>query len=295
MKQIYYSDNLNISYDDKSVNLDGKNVTSDKIGELTSGEGSPENFAFNKMREDYSAELSRQYEEIIVLSGAGTSVGIGVGEKLGKTMAGLWCTVVEKVGYNKLVEFCEQIKYSDIKKEYTNLEELLSKAKMSHSFLSNKTVQTMIDDIEKIIRNECSLVLPENAPHLRFLRKLTARKLKYSRVKIFTLNYDLLFEQAAMKGGYVLVDGFSFSHPRIFNGINFDYDIVIRNNNRAISEENFATNVFHLYKPHGSLDWDKDKESGIIKKTENPSNPLMIYPNSSKFEYSFEQPFYVVK
>lgn len=60
--------------------------------------------------------------------------------------------------------------------------------------------------------------------------------LHYQRAKIFTLNYDLLFEQAAAKGGYVVIDGFSFSMPRTFSGVYFDYDIVVRNRTKSSAD-----------------------------------------------------------
>lgn len=291
MEQIYYSENQNIVYDSADVEINGKKISDEQKGDL-----STVNFAYKKMRESYSSVLSRQYENIIILSGSGTSVGIGVGKKVGKTMSGLWNSVAKKIGLDKLEAFGKIIKYDALNRENTDLEALLSKAIISQTFLCDPEIETIIKEIESIIQDECRLDLPDNAPHLIFLRKLTARKLKYSRLKVFTLNYDLLFEQAASKGGYVVIDGFSFSYPRMFYGVNFDYDIVARNSNRSLSEENYVTKVFHLYKPHGSLDWEKvessnDKSEQVVK-SDNPTNPLMIYPSNSKFEYSFEQPFF---
>jgi len=290
VKQIYYSENCNIAYDSDSVIINGKPISADEREKSSS-----EEYALTKMRETYRAVLSRQYENIVVLSGSGTSVGVGVGERLGKTMSGLWKSVVDKLGFAKLQDFAKKIKFDFLDEMNTDLEALLSKAILSQTFLNNSRVEKTIREIEAIIQEQCSLELPENAPQLAFLRKLTARKLKYSRVKIFTLNYDLLFEQAASKGGYVIIDGFSFSYPRLFNGINFDYDIVARNTNRPQSEENFVAKVIHLYKPHGSLDWEKVKTSNDeehVIKSSNPRNPLMIYPSNTKFEHSYEQPYF---
>lgn len=104
------------------------------------------------------------------------------------------------------------------------------------------------------------------------------------------MNYDTLFEQAAGKCGYTIIDGFSYSFPRTFNGKYFDYDIVVRENSRIKNEENYAPRVFHLYKPHGSIDWLKSGDN--ILKIENAENPLMIYPKSTKYESSYEQPFF---
>lgn len=209
-------------------------------------------------------------------------------------MKDLWLAVVEQIKFSTLEEFANRIKYEPISSSYTDLEALLSHAMLSEAYYHRKIVKKMIEAIEQVIRDNCNLKLPENAPHITFLRKVTARKLKYSRVKIFTLNYDLLFEQAASKGGYVIIDGFSFNTPRVFNGTNFDYDIVTRNTNREISEESFSPKVFHLYKIHGSLDWERTQngDSETFIKTDCPNSPVMIYPSSSKYESSYEQPYF---
>ncbi|MNR05231.1 hypothetical protein D3C85_1212460 [compost metagenome] len=104
------------------------------------------------------------------------------------------------------------------------------------------------------------------------------------------MNYDTLFEQAGRKKNFTIIDGFSFSHPRTFSGRNFELDIVSRNSSRVKEEDNFVQKVFHLYKPHGSVDWTK-QNSDIIQR-ENVENPLMIFPKDSKYESSYEQPYF---
>lgn len=56
---------------------------------------------------------------------------------------------------------------------------------------------------------------------------------------------------------YTIIDGFSFSYPRIFNGANFNHDIVFREHTRVKQEESFIPNVIQLFKLHGSIDWEK--------------------------------------
>lgn len=293
MGHILFSDKYNVEFDDNNIKINDVVIADDEKKELSN-----EDFAKQKMREFYSNFLSKQFDNIVILSGAGTSVGIGTDEEhKGKTMRELWQVVVDRIGINKLRKFAKNIKIDEnrINEEYVDLEWLISKANMCEKVEHNEEVEKQLIVIEKLIKENCRLTLPPDAPHIAFLRKITARKLKYSRVKIFTLNYDLLFEQAASEGAYVVIDGFSFSNPRIFKGTNYDYDIIIRNANSAKTEENYAPKVFHLYKPHGSLDWDSEiiseDEKRFIKK-DNPQNPVMIYPSSSKFEYSYEQPYF---
>lgn len=283
---IFTSDGKEISYDDTCIyeGLTCKNI--EDIDEYKSAK----EYAINVMREQYSKILSRQFDNIVVLSGAGTSIGIGRGNKKGQSVSGLWEKVVSKMGKDILEKFAEAINYEKFNIANTNLEVFLSKALISEAYNHQELVSDGINIIESVIREECDLTLPENSPHEIFLKSITSRKLKYSRVKIFTLNYDLLFEQAASKGGYVVIDGFSFTVPRVFNGVNFDYDIVIRNNQRSLTEDNYAPKVFHLYKPHGSLDWEKINNH--VEKNKNPETPVMIYPSASKYEASYEQPYF---
>ncbi|MCI0446485.1 SIR2 family protein, partial [bacterium] len=77
------------------------------------------------------------------------------------------------------------------------------------------------------------------------------------RAKLFTINYDTLFEQACRQEAIIVIDGFSFSYPREFDGRNYDYDLVIREGSRIRDEENFVNKVLHLYKMHGSIEWKR--------------------------------------
>ena len=70
----------------------------------------------------------------------------------------------------------------------------------------------------------------------------------------------------------------------------FDIDIVNREKTRIKQEESFVSKVFHLYKLHGSLNWEKKGHE--IFQNDNPSDPLLVYPASEKYESSFEQPYF---
>lgn len=66
---------------------------------------------------------------------------------------------------------------------------------------------------------------------------------------------------------------------------------------RKDGQENFVVKVIHLYKPHGSLDCEKVKISGdeeYVIKSSKPRNSLMIYPSNTKFEHSYEQPYFEI-
>jgi len=229
-------------------------------------------------------------ERLLVLTGAGSSKD----DELfgGKLMWELWDSVSSLKYQNFTFESMLNIlKIEESIKSKKDLEFVLSKAKLYLEF--NNDANAMIE-LVKLIENNivhlCNFSLINKSIHLDFIKKLTSRKTKQSRLKIFTTNYDRAFEEAGAEGGYVIIDGFSFTQPRKFSGKYFDYDIVIRENSRTSSTENFASNVFHLYKLHGSVNWEK-RDTEIVQ-TNNPSKAMMIYPNSNKYESSYEQPYF---
>lgn len=253
-------------------------------------------YAHKTKRNKYQKFLSRQFENLIVLTGAGSSVGVGEGDKTGRLLTQLWDDTIEELTADKLESFCELVRYTDKDDDgqyIKNLEKLLSVANAAKDFVSSTKdvdISETIDKIQKLIKEKCDLKLSLDAPHHSFIEKITRRKVTLPRAKIFTLNYDTLFEQAGRKGNFTIIDGFSFSFPRFFSGRNFDYDVVLRDKSRLKEEDNFINRVFHLYKPHGSVDWEKTKDG--IKQSDVVDKALMIYPKDSKYESSYEQPFF---
>lgn len=239
----------------------------------------------------YNNFLKKHFKKVVVLCAAGTSMDNGDEKTSGKTREGLW-----KFCLKEIDAFEDQITDFKTKPFYTgkDIEGLLS-----YIILNEKVNREKLDAdynklkeaIESKIANACNLKLQPNAPHKDFLNKLTARKPSDPRVQLFTTNYDLLFEQAANEAGFVVIDGFSFTHPRRFSGIYFDMDIVNREKTRIKQEESFISKVFHFYKLHGSLNWFKNP-NGEIEQQDKPVKPLIIYPASEKYESSYEQPYF---
>jgi len=112
--------------------------------------------------------------------------------------------------------------------------------------------------------------------------------MKQHRTKIFTTNYDRCFEIAASLSGLVTLDGFSFSRPSVYDASFFSYDLVRRGDDGAAT--GFLPNLFHLYKLHGSVDWDREATGNIIKN-DKPANPLVIFPRDNKYQASYDPPF----
>lgn len=248
-------------------------------------------YAKKEIRSFYKNLLQNQYSEIeniIVLSGAGSSVDIGKANK-GLTMAKMW-TEFEKTNKPTLDKLIKEANYTSTSKD---LELLLTEARIHNSV--NKNLDKEILEVKKFIVEKCTLDLPPNSPHEKFLNKIALRPQKYPRIKLFTLNYDTLFEQAASEEMLTVIDGFTFSIPREFNGKYFDYDIIETRHNRQDKKDSTISKLFYLFKMHGSLSWQR-KDKKIIqtesKSITNIDDRVMIFPQDSKYEHSYEQPYF---
>ncbi|GHT18282.1 hypothetical protein FACS189429_4510 [Bacteroidia bacterium] len=281
-KYILLQNNYSVAYTENDVYV--SDVQHKKEDDETRSVVDIANSLKNRM---YDTSLKEHYKHIVVLTAAGTSLDNG--EHCGKTRDGLWteCQTEIDAFAIEINDFKEKEFYKE-----RNIESLLS-----YVILFKKVNEDKKDKIQKLqkaleikIKESCTLELDVIAPHKDFLNKLTARKNNDARVQLFTTNYDTLFEQAANKSGFVVIDGFSFTQPREFAGKWFDLDIVNREKTRLKQEESFVSKVFHLYKLHGSLNWTKENDK-IIQK-DNAESPLIIYPASEKYESSYEQPYF---
>jgi hypothetical protein len=239
----------------------------------------------------YDTFFRQSFKHIVILAAAGTSLDNG--SKKGKTRDGLWesgCDTIKQL-YRELLP-CDN-KLRRIAKD-KDIEAFLSYILLAEKISEEKAskLSSLRKNLEKVIRDACRLTLDVNkAPHKNFLDKITARKASEPRVQLFTTNYDTLFEQAAQEGGYAVIDGFSFTSPRTFSGRYFDYDIVQRERTRLKDEESFVSKVFHLYKMHGSLTWERTGQ-GRVQQVDSTESPLIVYPASDKYESSYEQPYF---
>ena len=280
-----------VEYERDKVFIDGKE---EAAGDEDKAKEQAQMKALEKMSEVVS-QYTTTFKNIAVLTAAGTSMDNGVNH--GKTREGLWDYCKDEI---------EELQ-EELSKRSAGLKANLGKAadeKDIEEFLSLVVLDEKLNgefknaagkmprlELQKKIADACRLTLdPSNSHHGDFLRKLTARKPSDPRVQLYTTNYDTLFEQAATKFGFTIIDGFSFSHPRVFNGTNFDYDIVYRERSRIKPDESFVPNVIQLYKIHGSIDWQRGIDGEIIQ-VEKTDTPCVIYPASNKYESSYEQPY----
>lgn len=237
-------------------------------------------------------------QNLVVLTGLGTSLCIkgSEDEMAAPTMRTLWDTIEERVTPDKFREVCEAVRHpketdpdTDEDEFVADIELLLSKCLIRQEYRSSPKVRQFIRKAESVIVELCDFLDDDTSleVHEAFLRRIGRRPTRHPRTKLFTTNYDSAFETAASRIRFTVVDGFSHTVPQEFDSSYFAYDLVRRDDDG--STPNYVPNVFHLYKLHGSIDWQLDGDR-IIKQSK-PKKPVLIYPRHSKFELSYESPF----
>ena len=243
---------------------------------------------------------SLQMQHVVVLAGGGTSLGRIT---KGPSMWTLWdycvnenpatgddARTVKSAAANVIVE----IGY-EVGSEKENIEALLSRCEAFLQVKTSADVAAFITASKKVILEKCSEFIDptdENqlAAHRMFLHRLSRRRVRDSRLKLFTTNYDLCFETAAGRQGLVVLDGFSFTQPRQFDPRFFLYDIV----RRPTTGDEVGTpleGVFHVYKLHGSVNWSRKGENEIeVEAKPTPDSACLIYPAKGKYQQSYVQP-----
>ena len=164
---------------------------------------------------------SLQMQNVVVFAGSGTSLGVTGGP----SMRDLWesCvmssddrtrvlsaaqSVIDTVGYDQLADD-------------DNIETLLSRCDAYNDLFPAEEVSEFIVKSRATILRECSGFIDRDSaeqlrPHLKFLHRMSRRRVRDPRLKLFTTNYDLCFEIAASLQRLVVIDGFSFAEPRVF-------------------------------------------------------------------------------
>jgi hypothetical protein len=137
------------------------------------------------------------------------------------------------------------------------------------------------DNIEGNIENP----IVEIKYHREFVRKLFSRRSNLeniSKINFFTTNYDTLLEDSLVLEKKTVIDGFTGGAMGFWNPVEFN------NNTEA--------GVYKLFKLHGSIDWYKDDEHGLIRcrygtKYLSDNSNLLIYPQATKYVETQKDPF----
>lgn len=135
-----------------------------------------------------------------------------------------------------------------------------------------------------------------------FLLSFSSRTATRERLHVFTTNYDRLIEYGADLAGLHLLDRFVGCLEPIFRSSRLDIDMHY-NPPGIRGEPRYLEGVVRLTKLHGSLDWVY--RNGFVRKVglpfgpqddhpainDNPSDSVMIYPNSAKDRETSEYPY----
>lgn len=123
--------------------------------------------------------------------------------------------------------------------------------------------------------------------HFNFIEALLLSKSnleRRSKTTFFTTNYDTLLEDALALHKKVVCDGFSGGAVGFWNA------------ETEFSNSVKDSNTYHLYKLHGSIDWHRDDNFGLVrarygaKYLSDPAN-IMIYPQATKYVETQKDPF----
>jgi hypothetical protein len=138
--------------------------------------------------------------------------------------------------------------------------------------------------------------------HEKFIKALLQRPLNLKRANIFTLNYDLAFENAFDKLGVFYIDGFAGFHKRYFKPETFEYDMFYPGSTTAGKVQRIEK-VVRYFKLHGSISWvNSEKRDAnnlygfeelpipLIEKSDKKGDTI-IYPSAVKKSYTLDFPY----
>ncbi|MCA9732572.1 SIR2 family protein [candidate division KSB1 bacterium] len=168
------------------------------------------------------------------------------------------------------------------------LEELVQKEKhLLYPFIGSWNVRfnevvkddfKLIEDFQKSIKKKLKEWVTKDdyrdADYFKYFKQIK-NELTFP-IRIFTLNYDKCIEENSNN------IGFEFTYERGFD-----------NDSRKWNHKRFTERVkddepdIYLYKLHGSIDWKRDFDTGIVKYVNRePVEPDLIFGTQNKLHYS---------
>lgn len=230
--------------------------------------------------------LTSDKKKIAFLFGAGTSLPFiptikKLTEKIEKKL------VDSNVKYKNAID---EIK-DQIGPDKYNIETLLSNLEQKQQIIGNDKlnglnaddISNMIETMKDLIRGNVSIheeieeTQLENLDHCNFAEWIGRADRKFA-VEIFTTNYDYLLELGLESKNISYYDGFTGSYKPFFDS-------------ESVEDLNFLRDRTKLWKIHGSLGWQFDKNYKRVLRKEPDENDLLIYPSTLKYSDSKKQPY----
>ncbi|HQP89168.1 MAG TPA: hypothetical protein PLL76_23165 [Thermoanaerobaculia bacterium] len=131
-----------------------------------------------------------QMQHMIVLAGSGCSIVAG-----GPTMTALWDAAVGDPPKPASATIAKKVGHAPDKKD---IEALLSRMEAYLQVQEDASIREALNGSKKVILDRCSTFLDtaKLETHRTFLHRLSRRRVRDERLKVFTTNYDLCFEAA---------------------------------------------------------------------------------------------------
>lgn len=177
-------------------------------------------------------------------------------------------------------------KYPD-EKDKAN-EELEKKIKQVSSILTESDNKQLIQYRE--ITNVLKIYTLFIQKVIEYLNLSNARETP-RRVNVFTTNYDLFIEKAfdilSKNYRFIINDGAKGYFDRVLESSNFDQVVSYKGIN-----DNYISEIpsIALIKPHGSVNWEKDKLSdSLFIRNQVVDEPLIVKPTGFESEDTFNQ------
>lgn len=262
------------------------------------------------IKKEMSHFIHKNYDNIIVLAGAGASVVLNdnnICEKFGKTVSMLAELINKELKMDsncftlqELADFCkynvpvEEVEESKINPKF-NLEDFLSDLLSFEKYVAEgdyAKYEVSKNKIFDLIISNTSYDYDESyLKHSAFINTVSHLVKTPSKLSIVTTNYDTLIEDAADSIGFTVIDGFTFAHRPQFDSDMFEWNLVKDIENIKTRELEYKKNIINLLKLHGSLTWERSDKHIFRKEKNNVKNPIMIFPSSNKYMQSYQEPY----
>lgn len=219
-------------------------------------------------------------------------LGAGVGRSCGlPDVAGLQKIVLTSLDNDARALLDHQLQNHD-------LEGALSRMRRIANLISGReTVDgltaDMARDLDRSICQQIARALSIDAEHndpVICLAAWLARASYHLPVELFTVNYDLLLEDALETMRVPYFDGF-------IGTLHASFDTELVESLPGSSTETLPSFFVRLWKLHGSLNWIWNKDGQVVRIGQPAPNdlPAAIYPSDTKYDDSRRVPFLVLQ
>lgn len=171
-----------------------------------------------------------------------------------------------------------------------NIEAILSHVRAMSRIAGKKDLhghkRETIDKLEtaicEFIAKAVDQALPEKGTAYHHLGRWLRSQRRQDPIEIFTTNYDLLIEQGLESHKAPYFDGF-IGNRRPFLDI------------AAIEQDQLPARWTRLWKLHGSINWQFEKDAGAIRRIGGSAGgAALIHPSHLKYEQSRRMPYLIM-